>query len=276
MRNFVYYFVQIAGLSLHFSISEPLRGANVIAVKEGEFPFAAAMIKKTDSSNAEQEEICTGVLISKRHVLTAAHCFEELQPNDTQVVLGSVDLTIGTRYSVSKRITYDEWAKIEGVPQSYDSTDIAIIKLCENVDHKVAKPAELSEKTRSEICLQNVTVLGWGQTNPDSNERPRYLHKASLTVLTSERCEQIVSGLMNETITLEDSLFCTKIEPFTELVYGDSGGPVLTENRKVVGINKGICPEDQYLLPHQMNDVVNIHANVVNFMAFIKKVLETF
>ncbi|XP_058793580.1 venom serine protease-like isoform X2 [Phymastichus coffea] len=236
MRNFVYYFVQIAGLSLHFSIAEPIRGENVVAVEEGEFPFVVALITNTNC-----DIICTGVLISERHVLTAAHCFEELQPNNTQVVLGSVDLTIGTRYNVGKWITYDEWAEIEGVPQSYDSTDIAIIKLCENVDNKVAKPAELSEKTRSEICLQNVTVLGWGQTNPDSNDRPRYLQKASLTVLTSERCEQIVSGLMNETITLDDSLFCTKHEPSSKL--GDSGCPILTEKRKVVGIHIGICPK---------------------------------
>ncbi|XP_058793633.1 seminase-like isoform X1 [Phymastichus coffea] len=276
MRNLVHYCLQILGLLFHFSISEPLRGANVIAVKEGEFPFAAAMIKKTDSSNAEQEEICTGVLISARHVLTAAHCFEELQPNDTQVVLGSVDLTIGTRYNVSKWITYDEWEEIEGVRNSSHEKDVAIIVLSENVDKKIAKPAELSKKTRPKICLRNLTVLGWGQTNPDSNERPRYLHKASLTVLTSERCEQIVSGLMNETITLEDSLFCTKVEPFTGLVCGDSGGPILTEKRKVVGINIGICPKQKYLLPHQINDVVNIHANVAYYKTFIKKVLEKF
>ncbi|XP_058793578.1 venom serine protease-like isoform X2 [Phymastichus coffea] len=208
MRNFVYYFVQIAGLSLHFSIAEPIRGDNVFAVKEGEFPFVVALITKTNC-----DIICTGVLISERHVLTAAHCFEEFQPNDTQVVLGSVDLTIGTRYNVSKWITYAEWLNMTGIVNVPREMDVAIVKLLEDVDNNVA-PAKLSKKTRSTLYQRNVTVLGWGQTSLDSTEKPRYLKKARVTVLKKEQCEHLVLNLTNEQIFVDKTIFCTKTEPF--------------------------------------------------------------
>jgi V8-like Glu-specific endopeptidase len=41
------------------------------AVQDGDFPWAVAIY-------AYGQYICSGTLISKRHVLTAAHCFQTL------------------------------------------------------------------------------------------------------------------------------------------------------------------------------------------------------
>ncbi|XP_058793564.1 chymotrypsin-2-like [Phymastichus coffea] len=275
MRNFVYYFVQIVGFVFHFSIADPIRGDNVFAVKEGEFPLAAALIRKTECLNDECDFICTGVLISKRHILTADHCFEELQPNDTQIILNSIDLRYGTRYNVSKWITYDEWAMKKRIHIVLYDNDIAVIELSEDVDDKLV-PAKLSKKSRCELKNRNVTMLGWGQRSLNSTENPRYLHKAQLQVLKIRDCQQIMLKLLNRLADIEDSYFCTRAEPFILLGHGDSGGPILTEKGKVVGVNTGICPNYFTLHPRQINKVVNLHASVHYYKKFIKDVLNGF
>ncbi|XP_058793635.1 venom serine protease-like isoform X3 [Phymastichus coffea] len=214
MTNEVYCCLQILGFLFHFSIAEPIRGDNVVMANEGEFPFVAALIKKTNCSNVERGLICTGVLISERLVLTAAHCFEKVSLDDMQIVLGSVDLRHGVRYDVSKRITYNEWAEIEGVHKAIIKNDIAVIKLSEKVHKNVSISAEFSYKKRSKLENRNVTMLGWGHTSLSSNRTVRYLRKTILTVLTSEECQQKIHELINETVHVEDSVFCTKAEPF--------------------------------------------------------------
>lgn len=54
----------------------------------GEWPWMAALI-----NNMNGKAFCGGVLITDRHILTAAHCVTTLKPREFRIRLGEYDFT---------------------------------------------------------------------------------------------------------------------------------------------------------------------------------------
>lgn len=69
------------------------------------------------------------MLITKKFVLTAAHCFENILLGEIRLIVGSVDLRTGKKYDPSMWITYDQWAESKNITKEYELNDIAMIKV---------------------------------------------------------------------------------------------------------------------------------------------------
>lgn len=84
---------------------------------------------KTNQYREEEVHICTGVLITNKFVLTAAHCFDGISSGEIQLIAGSVDLQKGYKYDISTWITYNQWAESKNILKSNNTHDIAMAKV---------------------------------------------------------------------------------------------------------------------------------------------------
>ncbi|KAL7011480.1 hypothetical protein ACKWTF_014276 [Chironomus riparius] len=132
-------------------------------VDKGSHPWIAALIDNTKGY------FCGGTLITKRLVLTAAHCILdinfEMQPEDLTVLLGAHQLNspndIGKRsYGVESINPHNNW---NPHTVKYDA-DIAVLRLNEDVSFSTyIQPVCLASLSMSLSPFKNGIVVGFDQ-----------------------------------------------------------------------------------------------------------------
>ncbi|GFT86259.1 clotting factor B [Nephila pilipes] len=123
--------------------------------KQGAWPWMAAIMMRDKTGTFAVS--CTGFIISRRHVISAAHCFHRRNTSLYVVRIGNVDPNKGEEFSIVQI----------AVPQTYVQgryyNDIALLTLSRDVYIPDYNPICLppSREFRN-ITGRGTTVAGWG------------------------------------------------------------------------------------------------------------------
>lgn len=184
----------------------------------GTFPWLAALSKK----NEQFEPFCGGILITKKYVISAAHCFNKVTTNRTIVRLGE-----------------HNWQESEGEEQDFNiidyrmrnynratkENDIIILQLDRAVKSfsGFIKAACLPYNLQNDSFEgNNLTVVGWGAFE-NNIRRPSPVPLLGIVpVVPLEECQKNYTRTKS---IIDNRQLCAGIG-HTDSCNGDSGGPI--------------------------------------------------
>ena len=187
----------------------------------GAWPWIAALLYANDS-NVFSAQFCSGVLIDKSWVLTAAHCVQGMSAPAIQVAVGAYDLTrfTGSRTPVRSIRIHPQFSSTS----LYN--DIALVEL--SVPSAIQPIALFSgesvDNTPPTLLGKLVTVLGWGLADTATTwYYPEILRQVSLPVVADSTCNDIF------TYPVSPAQFCAGYYEGKDACEGDSGGPAVVQ-----------------------------------------------
>lgn len=195
-------------------------------------------------SEAFCKQFCSGVLISRQWVLTAAHCVNNVIPTNLRVVAGARDVAnveASHLVEVDRIIVHDRFA----LDAPFDN-DVALLELTSAMDLPVASVAEAVAYSaftgNSALHDDGVMVSGWGRLS-STGGFPTLLQRVGIDWLPDAVCDatynqvstiRYVAGNMlcaaETTPALIEQDDAGDLSPYDEAGEGvcnyDSGGPL--------------------------------------------------
>lgn len=221
------------------------------AAESGEFPYMVALgyenRNKDDDADNNTEPIkyeCGGTLISSQHVLTAAHCVNNVDKKvPIEVRIGSEDLKSG---NATQRIPIGDAILHPQYKRSTNYNDVAILKLSSPVRmEKNVRPICIETKSVSAADVSSnvsLIVIGWGSTSFGAETSSRLLKTPSLSFVDRESCAKSYEDFAKLPRGIDENMLCvldTNVTRRADACGGDSGGPLLMlagSNHRIVGV----------------------------------------
>jgi len=208
--------------------------------------------------NNKPDDDCSGTLISKKYVITSAHCNQV-----THVVVGDHNQNVADgeeRIKVINQVTYPYYYP----DRNFESFgyDLRILELEREVHTKFAKPALLPKENE---MFSDYIVSGFGFKAPGVDSQ--FLRTVNLTDLGwSKSCSRLWKHGTPEKQICGENPKDISLGPCN----GDSGGPWVVKNERgdaiLAGVHfMGLCKDDE--IPHMAVRVSN-----PEFLRWIKKV----
>lgn len=214
------------------------------------------------------QHFCGASIINSNFLITAGHCLCRYFLKLLYTFLlfyRNIKIILLSNHSGTNRIIKPEsiMAMIATHKKSRkiwkNSYQISIKKIiphpeykCDNVKNDIAlldieKPLILSASQScwlptspetNEYDNKRVTVLGWGWDNEDVaiGNKPEALQKAYISIISNERCQKSYQE-NNKNHIISDTQMCAgKLEGGIDACWTDSGGPLIDENKILIGI----------------------------------------
>jgi len=231
--------------------------------KPHSWPWMAALMFDTVST-----VWCGGTLIDKRWLITAGHCFYNIEDTNFKIKLGADDH--GPNSSANE--PSQQVVKIEkfwihpNFSTPGPTNDITLIKLAQDVTlNDFVRPACLPKGTDRLKGGEKVVTIGWGKAN--------YAHWPKLL-------QQVVLSAGNETACKEDNggqwdpetMICagSRNSSAAGNCFGDSGGPLLAKRDK-----KWVLFGIVSFGPRHCGTATTVYGYVPMFVDWVKQVMQS-
>ncbi|XP_012538931.2 chymotrypsin-2 [Monomorium pharaonis] len=219
---------------------------------ESEFPYQVSL-------RYYNLHICSGALISDRHVLSAAHCICGLidEPSEElSAYTGSINLKESEKHSVKDVKCHPDY--VYGSEMSW-TADLAIITLAKKICTSLSQ-SPIALATCDVPIGQRVTISGWGRVHSFSWPS-RNLQKLSVPIIENNVCQTYYKNT-----TILSSQICTFERKGIGACKGDSGSPLVYDG-KLVGIFS-------WTIPCALG-FPDVYTRVNYFIDFIKQVTQS-
>ncbi|KAK0393572.1 hypothetical protein QR680_000282 [Steinernema hermaphroditum] len=253
--------LHIFGLLLSVALvsSAPVVGNDIIGGTEaadGQWPWQVYLVAYNPTTGRAMS--CGGSLLSKRHIVTAAHCTYGVEPQNTRTMLGSIQLYDNTENNpfviyLDARRTWIHPEYRDGDPSLRN--DISIIELSTDVEfNDYIQPIKV-RRNDTELLELAAVVTGWGLTSLTTGTLD--LMQTRVPFIDHSYCRSRWLEMSKNQATIDDTQVCAG-SYHHGTAPGDSGGPlvVYAPNNQwyLVGLtsfgdNSATGLNDQYTYP---------------------------
>ncbi|XP_077535565.1 chymotrypsin-like protease CTRL-1 [Haemaphysalis longicornis] len=170
------------------------------------------------SSRFRPEQYCGGALITRQHVLTAAHCIDQMDPDGIRIHLGSWRRSELDNGEIAVPV------KEMCIHQNFtgDHDDIAIIKLAQPVNFTTTiRPVCLPERKEHLPTDSEAYATGWTIRKTKETHRTRkMLQELKMRLMNVHQCVKSFD------VSLYEESLCAPHD-YGSLCEGDSGAPAM-------------------------------------------------